>query len=58
MDKQHILHLVNKALDIQFWTYSWDNMIDDIDDLTPEEKKWAKENTSYKAYITEDKQWA
>ena len=47
-----ILALINKALEYQFEIYSWANMIDDIPDLTPEERKWAKENTGYKAYFT------
>lgn len=51
-DQHQILVLVNKALCYQFdSTYSWMNMIDDIPDLTPSEKAWAKENISYKAYV-------
>ena len=34
MDKDYILNRVGKALDIQFETYSWSEMIDDCD-LTP-----------------------
>ena len=49
--KERILELVGKALDYQFCTYSWLDMIDDIEDLTPEEKEWAKEHISYRAYI-------
>jgi hypothetical protein len=49
--KDYILERVGKALDYQFEIYSWDNMINDIDDLTEEEKQWAKEHISYKAYI-------
>lgn len=55
IDKDNILYLVNKALECQFWNYSWDNMIDDaLTDCTPEERQWAKENIGYKAYITEE----
>ena len=53
-DKKEILRLVSKALDYQFDSgYSWCDMIDDIQDLTPEEKEFAKQNISYKAYIEE-----
>ena len=54
MDKEkrdHLLNRVGKALDVQFEMYSWENMIDDIPDLTDEDKKWVKENICYKAYI-------
>jgi hypothetical protein len=51
--KQEILRQVNKALEFQFETYSWANMINDIPDLTAEERKWAEENTGYSAYICE-----
>jgi hypothetical protein len=51
--KQEILRQVNKALEFQFETYSWANMINDIPDLTVEERKWAEENTGYSAYICE-----
>jgi len=51
--KQEILRQVNKALEFQFETYSWADMISDIPDLTPEEVKWASENTGYNAYICE-----
>ena len=51
MDKEKILHEVNKGLSFQFDTvYTWENMIDDLD-LTDEEKSWAKENITFKAYI-------
>jgi len=54
MDKEKILRLLNKALEYQFdCGYGWSNMIDDTEDLTPEEKAWAKENTGYQAYICE-----
>ncbi len=49
--KAYILRQVSKALEYQFETYSWENMINDIQDLTLEEKRWAKDHTSYKAYI-------
>lgn len=51
--KQEILRQVNKALEFQFETYSWFDMIKDIPDLTEEERKWASENTGYSAYICE-----
>jgi hypothetical protein len=49
-DKEFILNEIGKALDWQFSNYSWWQMIDDTD-LTKEEKEWAKEHISYKAYI-------
>lgn len=51
--KQEILRQINKALEYQFETYSWFDMIKDIPDLTEEERKWASENTGYSAYICE-----
>jgi hypothetical protein len=51
--KQEILRQVNKALEYQFETYSWFDMIKDIPDLSEEEIKWASENTGYSAYICE-----
>ena len=52
IDQANVLRLVSKALDYQFdCSYSWINMIEDIDSLTKAEKAWAKENISYKAYI-------
>jgi len=51
--KREILRQVNKALEAQFETYSWQDMMNDIPDLSPEERKWAAENTGYKAYISE-----
>jgi histidinol phosphatase-like PHP family hydrolase len=50
-NRREILRLVNKALDYQFESYSFAHMIDDIMDLSDEEKKWAKENLTYKAYV-------
>ena len=47
---EEILNIVGKALDYQFESYSWFDMIDDIMDLTKEEKDYAKEEISYKAY--------
>ena len=52
IDKEYILNRVGKALDYQFETYSWYDMLNDCE-LTPEELEWAKEHTSYKAYIVE-----
>jgi len=49
--KREILRLVNQALEAQFDIYSWAHMINDIDNLTTEEKEWAQEHTGYKAYI-------
>ncbi len=43
----YIKLVVDKALEAQFSIYSWENMIDDCD-LDDEEKKWAKENLTYK----------
>ena len=51
MNKAHILNQVGQALDCQFQSYTWEDMIDDIDNLTKEEKEFAKENICYKAYI-------
>ena len=51
MDKEKILYLVDKALQCQFDIYSWENMVDDIEELTEEERKFAKEDITYKAYI-------
>lgn len=48
---EEILNIVGKSLDYQFESYSWFDMIDDIMDLTEEEKDFAKENISYKAYM-------
>lgn len=47
--QQEILSIVNGGLVNQFQTYSWLNMIDDLD-LTKQEKEWAKEHIDYKAY--------
>lgn len=43
--KQEILRQINKALEFQFETYSWADMISDIPDLTAEEhlNKWVNE---------------
>ena len=48
IEKSRVKYLVSKALDYQFEGYSWESMIDDIDDLTNEERKWAKEHLTYK----------
>jgi len=53
IDKEKVLREVNKALEAQFDTFSWSDMINCCDDLSPEEKAWAKENTGYQAYICE-----
>ena len=50
INPEYILNRVNKALDTQFEIYTWEDMLNDCD-LTKEEKQWAKENISYKAYI-------
>ena len=50
MDRESILNKVGKALDYQFETYTWEDMLKDCE-LTPEEFEWARENISYKAYI-------
>ncbi len=43
VDVNMVLYRVSKALNLQFETYTWENMIDDCD-LTPAEAKWAKKN--------------
>lgn len=46
--KDEIVHLVEKALSYQFdCSFTWCNMVDCIDDLTDEEKEWAKKHTTY-----------
>ena len=52
--KQEILRLINIALEAQFSMYSWDDLINDaLIDFTDEDRKWAKNNTGYEAYICE-----
>lgn len=51
VDKDYVLNRVAKALEYQFETYSWFDMISDIPDLTDEERKFANEHICYKAYI-------
>ncbi|GAF92758.1 unnamed protein product [marine sediment metagenome] len=54
MNREKVLHLLEKALSYQFDSvYSWNNMIDDIEDLTDEEKMWAKEHTTYQVKCDE-----
>lgn len=48
--KQEILILVDQALEVRVSIYTWSKMINDIDTLTIEEKDWAQNHTSYKAY--------
>lgn len=48
MNIENIKQVVSNALDAQFSIYSWEDMIDDCDDLSEEEKIWAKNNLSYK----------
>jgi hypothetical protein len=44
-------------MDCQFdCSYSWSDMIDDLDNLTAEEKKWAKEHSTYAVKLDEDEQ--
>jgi len=50
IDKHHVLRRINKALQYQFQSYSWNDMLNDCV-LTPEELNWARENVDYKAYI-------
>ncbi len=45
-----VVRQVKKGLESQFETYSWDQMIDDLD-LTPEEKAWAKQHTEYAVHV-------
>ena len=49
IDPAHILSVVSKALEIQFEAYTWGNMIDDCEELSPAEKKWAEQHLTYKA---------
>ncbi len=51
MDKEHILYLMNKALETQLEIYSPDDMVDDIDDLTDKDKRWALDNIGFRAFI-------
>ena len=51
IDKGKVKYYVEKALGYQFETYSWSDMIDDIEDLDEEEKQWAKEHTTYSLFI-------
>ena len=50
VDKEMVLHKVGKALDYQFESYSWFDMLNDSD-LTEEELEYAKEHISYRVYI-------
>lgn len=56
-EKDYIRKTVNKAMSFMFDGYFLSNMIDDIhpDDLTEEEKEWAKENLTY-TIVREDKE--
>lgn len=51
VNKERTLEVVGMALNYQFDTYSWHDMIDDITGLSDEEKDWAKEHICYKAYV-------
>jgi len=56
MDKKRVLQLIDEALGFQFSnSYSWENMIDDVEKLSAEEKAWAKKHIIPKAsfYINE-----
>jgi hypothetical protein len=46
IDKTEVKRKVANALDAQFETYSWWDMLNDCD-LTPRELTWAKEHLSY-----------
>lgn len=56
IDKEKVIRLLDKTLNIQldkplniqFGNYSWDEMVADIDDLTDEEKSWAKKHVFYR----------
>ena len=50
VDKDYVLERVKKALECQFESYSWEEMLDDCE-LTKEELKFAEEHIGYKAYI-------
>jgi len=55
MDVKGIRRALNKSMDFQFdCSYSWLDMIDDTDDLTDEEKDWAKEHSTYAVKIDGD----
>ena len=57
MDVKGIRRALNKSMDFQFdCSYSWLDMIDDTDDLTDEEKDWAKEHSTYAVKIDTDEQ--
>jgi hypothetical protein len=45
-----ILYEVNKGLEAQFISYSWYNMIDDLQ-LSKAEKEWAKQHTTFRAVM-------
>lgn len=49
--RARLVEKVSNALSYQFESYTWGDMIDDIPDLTPEERDWAKVNIGYKTYI-------
>jgi len=51
--EDQVLRVVNKALDAQFGSYSWSDMIADIPDLTADKRRFAKEHIGYKTYIEE-----
>ncbi len=52
IDADKVAYYVKKGLESQFETYSWDQMIDDLDYLTPEEKAWAKQHTTYAVKVS------
>jgi hypothetical protein len=57
IDKTKIIHDLEKGLEWQFSDgYSWNDMINDIakaENWTEEEKKWAKEHTTYGVKVIE-----
>ena len=52
---KRIMDALNRSLVYQFdkntASYSWEDMINDTEGLTDEEKRWAKKNTGCKACV-------
>jgi len=56
VNKNKIVYGLQRALKLQFACYSWEDMIDDVADAegwTDEERKWAKEHTTYEVKVDE-----
>lgn len=57
MNIEKIRRELERGMDCQFdCSYSWLDMIDDLDNLTAEEKEWAKEHSTYSVKIDGDEQ--